>query len=151
MAKVNTKTLCVRCGKLPDLPLLPWLEGPPWLSRTGECRRCITSRTAKTTHVLQPELRKNVTEVGPQVWRKWNAALRGQRLSPKHRANISASLRSEENTRKLRARNLGRILSAETRAKIGAANRLRPLSPEHRAKISAALRARKLSEEVRRK
>jgi hypothetical protein len=139
MAKVNTKAPCVVCGKLPDLPLLPWFEsGPPWLTRTGMCRRCYCSRSGRKAHALHPEL--------AQIGAAAGFGKKGRTLPSEQRAKISATLRSEESRRKLsaaaRKRNLGRTLSSETRGKISAALRLRPLSPEHRAKISAARRGR---------
>jgi hypothetical protein len=58
--RAKAKWPCVKCEKLPDLPILPWLEsGPPWLTKAGECRRCLSSRLGHKggtrTSLLHPE------------------------------------------------------------------------------------------------
>jgi hypothetical protein len=174
MGKASTKTPCVVCGKLPDLPLLAYLGyGPPWLSRTGECRRCVSRRGGKKGGTRTQALHPEMAAIGERELRRWEtenpeeakavrASLRGQRRSAVTRAKISAGSRgrklSEEARRKIgaavSAKQLGRILSPEHRARISAALRGVPKGPpseETRRKISAATRGQKRSEETRAK
>lgn len=68
--------------------------------------------------------------------------MRGQSLTPEHRAKISASEKGRiftpEHCAKLSEVQIGKKLSVEHRSKLSAAHKGKILSPEHRAKVAAA-------------
>jgi len=92
----------------------------------------------------------------PETRAKISASKTGKKLSPEHRAKLSANTprfwqgkkRSPETKAKLSAINTGKKLSPETKAKLIASLTGRKPSPETRAKISASKTGKKHSPET---